>query len=99
MQTITRDDLAHILVENMGLKKTQAREFVGAFFQAVIESIAQGSRIEVRGFGVFEIKEVRPAKRRNPRTGKRIVLPVRRKVHFRPGKVLKQALSQPPETD
>ena len=100
MQTITRDDLAYILVEKMGLKKTHAREFVDAFFHAIIESIAQGNRIEVRGFGVFEVSKTDPRPNaRNPKTGEQVFVPKRRKVMFKPGKVLREELSKAVEIE
>lgn len=56
------------------------------------ESIIQGDRIEARGFGVFEVKKTNPRNARNPRTGEPVFVPARRKVMFKPGKVLKGAL-------
>ena len=56
----------------------------------------EGNRIEVRGFGVLETKATKPKPAaRNPRTGEIIYVPARRKTHFRPGRVLKDALCEP----
>ena len=77
------------------LNGTQAKDLIDAFFEAMTESIIQGERIEARGFGVFEVKETNPRKARNPRTGEQFFLRVRRKVMFKPGKVLKGELSKP----
>ena len=53
-------------------------------------------RIEIRHFGVFEVKKTRPKPAaRNPRTGEIIYVPPRRKTHFKPGKSLRKFLSEP----
>jgi DNA-binding protein HU-beta len=65
-----------------------AESAVNAIIGALKNALAQGDRIELRGFGVFE---VRPRKRgigRNPRTGQEIVIPPGKSTRFRPGKHL-----------
>ena len=53
-------------------------------------------RIEIRDFGVFEVKRTKPKpKARNPRTGEIIYVPARRKTHFKAGKLLKDVLKEP----
>ncbi|MEZ4763182.1 MAG: HU family DNA-binding protein [Calditrichia bacterium] len=70
-------------------------------FQALREILAEADpeiRIEIRDFGVFEVKETKPKpKARNPRTGDIIYVPARRKTHFKPGKLLKEILKEPME--
>ena len=97
MPTTTRRDLAEILAAELGLKKIQARRCTDTFFQALTEAIVEGCRVEVRGFGAFEVKETRPRGARNPKTGEPAHVPARRKVMFRPGKALKAALGRPKE--
>ena len=92
MPTITKRGLAKILAEEMGLKKTLAYQCVDALFQAMAESIIQGNRIEVRGFGVWEVNETNAKNARNPKTGEQVYVPARRKVMFKAGKILKEAL-------
>ena len=54
-----------------------------------------GNRIEIRGFGVLNVKHTKPRPTaRNPRTGEQVGVPARRKVLFKPGKLLKAALTQ-----
>ena len=55
-------------------------------------------RIEIRNFGVFEVKPTKAKPRaRNPRTNEEIYVPARRKTHFKPGKLLKEVLKKPME--
>ena len=95
MPTVTKRDLAGLLADEAGLKKSLAYRCADALFQAMAESITQGNRIEIRGFGVFQVKDTRPKPAaRNPRTGEIIYVPARRKTHFKPGRLLKEALHQ-----
>ena len=93
MGTVTKGDLARLLAGHLGCTKTAAKELVDAFVEAVAGAIARGERIEARGFGVFEVKATRAKDARNPRTGERVFIPARQKVRFRPGKVLREVLS------
>lgn len=68
---------------------------VDSLFVAMRDSLIEGNRIEIRGFGVFQVKDTRPKPAaRNPRTGEIIYVPARRKTHFKPGRLLKEALHQ-----
>ena len=68
---------------------------VDSLFNAMRDSLIEGNRIEIRGFGVFQVKDTRPKPAaRNPRTGEIIYVPARRKTHFKPGRLLKDALHE-----
>ena len=69
---------------------------VDALFTELREQLIAGNRIEVRGFGVLEVKATRPKPAaRNPRTGEVVYVPARRKVQFKPGRLLKEAMHKP----
>ena len=74
---------------------------VNATFTAIRELMIQDiteSRIEIRNFGVFEVKKTKAKpKARNPKTNEIIHVPPRRKTHFKPGKIMQDALKQPIE--
>ncbi len=96
MGTTTKKELALRVSEETGCKKNLASEMVDTVFEAMRESLMHAERIEIRGFGVFQVKETRPKPAaRNPRTGQVIYVPARRKTHFRPGKLLKEELHRP----
>lgn len=96
MATVTRVKLAHTLARDLGITEILAHQAVDAFFEALREAVLRGERIEVRGFGAWIVKATKAkSKARNPRTGKVVVVPARRKVAFKPGRVIKEALSQP----
>ena len=95
MATITKKDLALLVSRSTGCKKNLAAKLVDSLFVAMRDSLIQGNRIEIRGFGVFQVKDTRPKPAaRNPRTGEIIYVPARRKTHFKPGRLLKEALHQ-----
>ena len=95
-KTTTKKDLALRVSKDTDCKKSLAASMVDSMFAAMRESLIEGNRIEIRGFGVFQVKKTKPKPAaRNPRTGEIIYVPARRKTHFKPGKLLKEALHQP----
>ena len=100
MPTITKKELALLVSNHAGCKKNLAAKMVDNLFGAMRDSLIEGNRIEIRGFGVFQVKDTRPKPAaRNPRTGEIIYVPARRKTHFKPGRLLKEALHEPREPD
>jgi nucleoid DNA-binding protein len=96
LATTTKKDLASKVSEDTGCRKDLASRMVDTVFEAMRDSLIDGRRIEIRGFGVFQVKDTRPKPAaRNPRTGQIIYVPARRKTHFRPGKLLRQELHKP----
>jgi len=97
--TYTRKDVAKKTAEKLGQKIYQVEEIVDAMFTVLREMISgdeSNIRIEVRNFGVFEVKPTKAKPRaRNPRTNEEVFVPARRKTHFKPGKLLKEVLKQP----
>ncbi|MGH1363937.1 MAG: HU family DNA-binding protein [Calditrichia bacterium] len=99
MRTVTKKEVAKRVAKMMGQKIYITEDFVNAVFQSLREILSEADpeiRIEIRDFGVFEVKETKPKpKARNPRTGQIIYVPARRKTHFKPGKLLKDILKEP----
>ena len=91
--TVTKKDLARAVADSIGCKNNLTLEMVDSLFEAMRDSLIEGNRIEIRGFGVLEVKNTKPKPAaRNPRTGEIVYVPARRKTHFKPGKQLKEAL-------
>ncbi len=94
--TTTKKHLALYVSKDIQCKKSLSAKMVDSIFKAMRESLIRGDRIEIRGFGVFQVKNTRPKPAaRNPRTGEIIRVPARRKTHFKPGKLLKEELHKP----
>lgn len=66
---------------------------VNLILEAMSQALANGERIEVRGFGAFSIRELKPRIGRNPKTGESVALGFRRSIHFKPGKELKEGVN------
>ena len=96
LKTVTKRDLARTVSQAVSSRNNTAQEAVDALFSAMREELIKGNRIEIRGFGVLEVRhtKAKPAAR-NPRTGEVVYVPPRRKTHFKPGKDLKEALHRP----
>ena len=93
LSTITKKELALLVSDHADCKKKLAARMVDSLFTAMRDSLIEGNRIEIRGFGAFQVKDTRPKPAaRNPRTGEIIYVPARRKTHFKPGRLLKEAL-------
>ena len=94
--TITKKNLAMQVAQDIGCPQKLVHEVADSIFKAMRETLSNGDRIEIRGFGVFQVKDTKakPAAR-NPRTGEVIYVPPRRKTHFKPGLLLKKALHLP----
>ena len=93
MDTITKKDLAQAVADAVNCRNGLALKMVDSLFEAMRETLIEGNRIEIRGFGVLEVKDTKPKPAaRNPRTGELVYVPARRKTHFKPGKQLKEAL-------
>jgi integration host factor subunit beta len=97
-KTYTKKDVAKRVAELRDEKVYVAEQWTEAVFSALRDILMKADpelRIEVRDFGVFEVKLTKSKpKARNPRTGETIYVPPRRKTHFKPSKLLKNFLQQ-----
>ncbi len=89
-----KSDIVEMLLEEFpDLDRRTVTNVVNGTFEAMMEALAEGKRIEIRGLGTFRVKS-RPAKvARNPKTGEKINVPPKKVVHFKIGKVLKAKLN------
>jgi DNA-binding protein HU-beta/integration host factor subunit beta len=83
---MTRRDMAKAIADETGIPQAQAAAIVQRIFDGITETLLSAGRIELRNFGVFEIRERKPRRARNPRTGEAVDVPARLIVTFKPGK-------------
>jgi len=87
---MTKNQLIDAIHEkSTGLNKLQVAEVVDAVIEAMTMALAQGGKVEIRGFGSFTVKQRKARKARNPKTGELVEVPAKRVPHFKPGKELK----------
>jgi integration host factor subunit beta len=97
--TLTKKDVARRVADLMGEPIYRSEPWVGAVIDALGELMLEADpevRIELRDFGVFEVKKTKAKpKARNPKTNETVFIPSRRKTHFKPSKRLKEVLQTP----
>lgn len=81
---MTKADIVDQIAKETGLTKIETKAVVDGVFQTIISSIADGNRIELRGFGVFKHKSRKPRMARNPKTGDLVPLDKRYVPVFKP---------------
>ncbi len=90
---MNKTELTAALAAKTGLAKKDAEKAVNAFVEVVTETLTAGEKVQVVGFGTFEVKE-RPARTaRNPRTGEEIQIEASKAPSFKVGKALKDAVN------
>jgi integration host factor subunit beta len=98
VKTLTRKDVEEKMETKLTGKRITKKLIVDSLFESLRELIMSANpiiRIEIRDFGVFEVKKTKPKpKARNLKTGEFVFVPGRRKMHFKPGKILKNFLKE-----
>lgn len=87
-------DLIERISKNFDLTKKEAEIAVNTVFEAISEALDKGEKVELRGFGVFKVREKRARIGRNPRTGEKVEVPPKRVPYFKAGKELKEAVNR-----
>ncbi len=95
---MTKKELAKSIAEEVGLPVVQVQHIVQKAYDGIIEALVQEGRIELRNFGVFRVKERKPRKARNPRTGEAVDVPGKLAVVFKAGREVKGGGRQVPSS-
>lgn len=91
---MTKKEIVKQISDRIGLTQLKTKEIVQQTFDAIVETLLANGRIELRNFGVFEVKQRKPRKARNPRTGDKVYVPAKYVVTFKPGKEMEEKVSQ-----
>ena len=95
MATLTKREIVLNISNETGLVQHEVFEVVQKTLDQIIEALAKGDNIELRNFGVFEVKLTKPRVGRNPNVpGSSFAIPARATVRFKSGKIMKQRVSQ-----
>ena len=89
---MNKTKLIDAMAEKSGLTKKDAEKALAAFIETIQEGLAAGEKIQITGFGTFEISERDERKVSNPQTGEEIDVPALRAPKFKAGKELKEAV-------
>jgi nucleoid DNA-binding protein len=87
---VTKKEIVKQISDRIGLTQLKTKEIVQQTFDAIVETLLEVGRIELRNFGVFEVKLRKARKARNPRTSERVDVPPKYVVTFKPGKEMEE---------
>ena len=85
---MTRKDIVRVISEELGLPQFQTGRIVHNVFNVIVNTLVKNGRVELRNFGVFEVRWRKARKARNPRTGGTVMVPTRCTVIFKPGRAV-----------
>lgn len=89
---VTKKEIVKEIAEQVNLTQLKTKEIVQKTFDAIVDTLVEQGRIELRNFGVFEVKQRAARKARNPRTGERVDVPPKNVVTFKPGKKMEERI-------
>ncbi|MBI5724846.1 MAG: HU family DNA-binding protein [Planctomycetes bacterium] len=95
MHTVSKKEMIDLIAEKLGCKAVAVRDVLQKFLDEIIEELGRGNRLEFRDFGVFEIRPKRARQARNPRNGTQVMIPARRSVRFKIGRLMKMKMHEP----
>ena len=89
---MTKKEIVKTISEEIGLTQLKTKEIVQKTFDAIVKTLIEEKRIELRNFGVFEVKKRAARKARNPRTGEKVYVAEKYVVTFKPGKEMEEKI-------
>jgi nucleoid DNA-binding protein len=93
-RVVTKKEIVKTISDEIGLTQLKTKEIVQKTFDAIVETLVEEKRIELRNFGVFEVKKRAARKARNPRTGAKVFVPEKFVVTFKPGKEMEEKVRE-----
>lgn len=93
MRMIRSELLQELSKQSPGMRGEEIERVVDVFFDEIAKRLADGGRVELRGFGAFSTRERDARKGRNPRTGDSVEVPGKRVPYFKPGKDMRLRLN------
>ena len=93
---MTKKEIVKQIADRAGLTQLKTKEIVQWTFDAIVETLIAEKRIELRNFGVFEVKRRKARKARNPRTDEQVFVGPKNVVTFQPGKEMEQQVREMP---
>ena len=91
---MTKKQIVKQIADRIEETQLKTKEIVQLTFEAIVDTLISDRRIELRNFGVFEVKRRKARKARNPRTGDPVHVPSKNVVTFKPGKRMEERVSQ-----
>jgi integration host factor subunit alpha len=90
---MTKADIVERIYEKVGFSKKESADLVETVFDLIKNTLEEGDKIKIAGFGNFVVKEKADRRGRNPQTGEEITISARKILTFKPSQVLKAAIN------
>ena len=91
---MNKTELVAAVAEKAGMTKEQAKKAVAAVEESVVEALVKGDKVQLVGFGTFEVKERKARMGRNPSTGEEMPIAASKGIAFKAGKSLKDSVAE-----
>lgn len=91
---MTKKEIVKSISDKTGLTQLQIKQIVQFTFDGIVETLLEEGRVELRNFGVFQVKSRKARKARNPRTGRQVDVPEKFVVTFKPGKEMEARVQE-----
>jgi len=89
---MNKSDLISVVAEKSELKKVQAEKAVNVALEAITNALSEGEKVQLIGFGTFEVRERKERVSKNPRTQEPMTIPAQKAPAFKAGSALKEAV-------
>ena len=93
--SVTKNDIVIEIAKKTNVEQQKVKLIVQLTLDSIIEILSSDKRIELRNFGVFEVRTRKARKARNPRTGAEVMVPVKQVVTFKSGKIMEERIGIP----
>lgn len=93
---MTKKEMVRQIAAELNVDQVLTRKIVQLTLDKILQTLTKAGRIELRDFGVFEVKQRAPRKARNPKTNQEVLVPARRVIIFQPGKNVAAQIETPP---
>jgi nucleoid DNA-binding protein len=90
---VTKKEIVKTISDETGLNQQQIKQVVQKTFDSIVQTLVEEGRIELRNFGVFQVRPRAARKARNPRTGRQVEVPEKFVVSFKPGKIMEERVN------
>ncbi len=91
---MNKTELVNAVAEKAGVSKKDADKAVAAVLESITDALAQGDKVQIVGFGTFEVRARAEKQGRNPKTGEAMIVPASNLPAFKAGKALKEAVAK-----
>jgi len=90
---VKKKEIVKTISDETGLNQQQIKQVVQKTFDSIVQTLVEEGRIELRNFGVFQVRPRAARKARNPRTGRQVEVPEKFVVSFKPGKIMEERVN------